>query len=256
MTTANETSTGHSTRTLWRVNEVSKLTGVSIRTLQYYDRIGLLHPAKYTEAGYRLYDDAALETLQQILLFRELEFPLKDIKEIISSPDFDRRKALDQQIELLRLKKEHIENLIDLAREIKLSGVKKLTFDAFDTRKIDEYAAQAKASWGTTPAYKEYEEKSKGRTKEEDKKIYQGMIDLFAQFGRIRDTDPASGEAQALVKKLQDYITEHMYTCTKEILSGLGKMYVAGGEFTQNIDSYGGEGTAEFAARAIEIFCK
>ena len=155
MTTANETSTGHSTRTLWRVNEVSKLTGVSIRTLQYYDRIGLLHPAKYTEAGYRLYDDAALETLQQILLFRELEFPLKDIKEIISSPDFDRRKALDQQIELLRLKKEHIENLIDLAREIKLSGVKKLTFDAFDTRKIDEYAAQAKASWGTTPAYKE-----------------------------------------------------------------------------------------------------
>lgn len=256
MTTANETSTGHSTRTLWRVNEVSKLTGVSIRTLQYYDRIGLLHPAKYTEAGYRLYDDTALETLQQILLFRELEFPLKDIKEIISSPDFDRRKALDQQIELLRLKKEHIENLIDLAREIKLSGVKKLTFDAFDTRKIDEYSAQAKASWGTTPAYKEYEEKSKGRTKEEDKKIYQGMIDLFAQFGRIRDTDPASGEAQALVKKLQDHITEHMYTCTKEILSGLGKMYAAGGEFTQNIDSYGGEGTAEFASRAIEIFCK
>ncbi len=256
MTTANETSTGHSTRTLWRVNEVSKLTGVSIRTLQYYDRIGLLHPAKYTEAGYRLYDDAALETLQQILLFRELEFPLKDIKEIISSPDFDRRKALDQQIELLRLKKEHIENLIDLAREIKLSGVKKLTFDAFDTKKIDEYAAQAKASWGTTPAYKEFEEKSKGRTKEEDKKIYQGMIDLFAQFGQIRDTDPASGEAQALVKKLQDHITEHMYTCTKEILSGLGKMYAAGGEFTQNIDSYGGEGTAVFASRAIEIFCK
>ena len=235
MTTANETSTGHSTRTLWRVNEVSKLTGVSIRTLQYYDRIGLLHPAKYTEAGYRLYDDTALETLQQILLFRELEFPLKDIKEIISSPDFDRRKALDQQIELLRLKKEHIENLIDLAREIKLSGVKKLTFDAFDTKKIDEYAAQAKASWGTTPAYKEFEEKSKGRTKEEDKKIYQGMIDLFAQFGQIRDTDPASGEAQALVKKLQDHITEHMYTCTKEILSGLGKMYAAGGEFTRQL---------------------
>ena len=128
------------------VNEVSKLTGVSIRTLQYYDKIGLLHPAKYTEAGYRLYDDAALETLQQILLFRELEFPLKDIKEIISSPDFDRSKALEQQIELLKLKKEHIENLIDLAVGIKAIGVKPLTFDAFDTRKIDEYAAQAKAA--------------------------------------------------------------------------------------------------------------
>ena len=238
------------------VNEVSKLTGVSIRTLQYYDKIGLLHPAKYTEAGYRLYDDAALETLQQILLFRELEFPLKEIKEIISSPDFDRSKALGQQIELLRLKKEHIENLIELAKGIKLLGVRNLKFDAFDTRKIDEYAAQAKASWGQTPAYKEYEEKAKGRTKEEDKKIYQGMIDIFAEFGAIRESDPESGEAQALVKKLQEYITEHMYTCTNEILSELGKMYAGGGDFTKNIDSFGGEGTAEFASKAIEFYCR
>ena len=238
------------------VNEVSKLTGVSIRTLQYYDKIGLLHPAKYTEAGYRLYDDAALETLQQILLFRELEFPLKEIKEIIGSPDFDRSKALGQQIELLRLKKEHIENLIELAKGIKLLGVRNLKFDAFDTRKIDEYAAQAKASWGQTPAYKEYEEKAKGRTKEEDKKIYQGMIDIFAEFGAIRESDPASGEAQALVKKLQEYITEHMYTCTNEILSELGKMYAGGGDFTKNIDSFGGEGTAEFASKAIEYYCR
>lgn len=94
------------------VNEVSKLTGVSIRTLQYYDKIGLLKPTEYTKAGYRLYDDAALETLQQILLFRELEFPLKDIKNIVTSSGFDKNKALQQQIELLELKKEHIDNLI------------------------------------------------------------------------------------------------------------------------------------------------
>ena len=238
------------------VNEVSKLTGVSIRTLQYYDKIGLLHPAKYTEAGYRLYNDAALETLQQILLFRELEFPLKDIKEIISRPDFDRSKALEQQIMLLTLKKEHIENLIDLAKGIKLWGVRKLKFEAFDTSKIDEYAAQAKAYWGKTPAYKEFEEKSRGRTKEEDKKIYQGMIDIFGEFGQIRNTEPSSKDAQALVKKLQDYITEHMYTCTKKILSSLGKMYAGGGDFTKNIDSYGGEGTAEFTSQAIEIYCR
>ncbi len=238
------------------VQKVSKLTGVSIRTLQYYDKIGLLHPTEYSEAGYRLYDDTALETLQQILLFRELEFPLKDIKKIISSPDFDRSKALEQQIELLTLKKEHIENLIDLAKGIKLIGVRELKFDAFDTRKIDEYAAQAKASWGNTPAYKEYEEKSKGRTKEEDRDINQGMIDIFAEFGEIRTSDPASEEAQALVKKLQDYITAHFYTCTNEILNGLGKMYAGGGDFTKNIDSYGGEGTAEFAHQAIKIYCK
>ncbi len=237
------------------VNEVSRLTGVSIRTLQYYDKIGLLHPAKYTEAGYRLYDDACLERLQQILLFRELEFPLKDIREILDSPSFDRSKALAQQIELLTLKKEHIENLISLARGIKQIGVKKLTFDAFNTKKIDEYAAQAKASWGGTAAYKEYEERSKGRTKADIQKINVQLMDIFAEFGAIRDTDPASEQAQTLVKKLQDFITENMYTCTNEILRGLGEMYAGGGEFTENIDKYGGEGTAEFAAAAIENYC-
>ena len=83
------------------VKEVSRLTGVSVRTLQYYDRIGLLHPAEYTESGYRLYDDAALEILQQILLFRELEFPLKQISQIIHAPDFDRNRALEQQIDFI-----------------------------------------------------------------------------------------------------------------------------------------------------------
>ena len=238
------------------VHEVSNLTGVSIRTLQYYDRIGLLHPTEYTGAGYRLYDDAALETLQQILLFRELEFPLKDIKKIIESPDFDRSKALSQQIELLKLKKEHIENLIDLAMKIKKTGVRELAFDAFDTGKMDEYAARAKASWGATDAYKEFERKSRGRTKEESMDINKGMIDIFAEFGAVRNTDPASDQVQSLVKKLQDYISEHFYTCTKEILGGLGKMYAAGGDFTTNIDSYGGEGTAELVHKAIEIYCR
>ena len=238
------------------VQKVSQLTGVSIRTLQYYDRIGLLPPTEYTDAGYRLYDDKALETLQQILLFRELEFPLKDIGKIIGSPDFDRNKALEQQIELLTLKKEHIENLIDLARGIQLLGVRHLKFDAFDTKKIDEYAARAKASWGNTPAYKEFEEKSKGRTKEQDREISLGMMDIFTEFGAIRTSEPGSEEAQALVKKLQDYITAHFYTCTDEILKGLGKMYSGGGDFTKNIDSYGGEGTAEVTHRAIEIYCK
>ena len=174
----------------------------------------------------------------------------------MGSPDFDRSKALAQQIELLTLKKEHLENLIDLAKGLKLRGVRHLKFDAFDTRKIDEYAAQAKASWGTTPAYREFEEKSKGRTREQDQNIALGLMDIFSEFGAIKDADPASVGAQALVKKLQDYITQNFYTCTNEILSGLGKMYAGGGDFTKNIDSYGGEGTAEFAHRAIEIYCK
>ena len=126
------------------VSEVSRLTGVSIRTLQYYDTIGLLPPTGYTEAGYRLYDDTAMERLQQILLFKELEFPLKEIKEILDAPDFDRDMALSQQIELLTMKKAHLEDLIDFARTIKMSGVKKMDYQVFDTTKMDAYARQAK----------------------------------------------------------------------------------------------------------------
>ena len=238
------------------VHEVSSLTGVSIRTLQYYDRIGLLHPAEYTGAGYRLYDDAALETLQQILLFRELEFPLKDIQRIIQSPSFDRQKALDQQITLLELKKEHLDNLISLAREIKTAGEKtNMDFSAFDTKKMDEYAARAKEAWGETQAYQEYEQKTKGRTKAETMEVSRQMMAVFAEFGAIRNDDPSSPKAQDLVRKLQDFISAHYYTCTDQILSGLGQMYAAGGEMTDNIDSYGGEGTAVFASQAIRVFC-
>ena len=238
------------------VHEVSSLTGVSIRTLQYYDRIGLLHPAGYTDAGYRLYDDTALETLQQILLFRELEFPLKDIQRIIQSPSFDRQKALDQQITLLELKKEHLDDLIHLARGIKeAGGDTKMDFSSFDTKKMDEYAAEAKKAWGNTPAYREYEQKAKGRSKQETAAVNRKMMEIFAEFGAIRHEDPSSEKAQALVRKLQNFISAHFYTCTDQILAGLGQMYAAGGEMTSNIDSYGGEGTAVFASRAIRVFC-
>ena len=237
------------------VNEVSKLTGVSIRTLQYYDKIGLLGPTKYTEAGYRLYDDTALEKLHQILLFKELEFPLKDIKEIVNRSDFDKTKALDQQIELLMLKKEHIENLINMCRGLKARGVKNMNWTAFDSSKLDEYSRKAKEQWGGTPAYKEYEEKSKNRSKEDERKLMDGLMKIFEEFGEIKDKESSSGEAQTQVKKLQSFITENMYTCTDEILFGLGKMYAGGGEFTQNIDKFGGAGTAEFAYKAIKKYC-
>ena len=105
------------------VHEVSQKTGVSIRALHHYDAMGLLRPTQVTEAGYRLYDDTALERLQQILLFRELQFPLKEIAEIIDSPDFDRKTALDQQIRLLELRKERLENLIAFARNCRKTGV-------------------------------------------------------------------------------------------------------------------------------------
>lgn len=236
------------------VNEVSKITGVSIRALQYYDTIGLLKPVEYTASGYRLYDDTSLERLQQILLFRELEFPLKEIKGIIDAPNFDRNKALEQQIELLTMKKEHLENLINLARGIKGIGTKYMDFKAFDTRKIDEYSKRAKELWGQTPEYKEYEEKTKNWTEDDEVTVANEFMKIFVEFGQMKEMNPSDEQVQTQVKKLQDYITEHFYTCSVKILQGLGRMYAGGGELTENIDVAGGTGTAEFASKAIDIF--
>lgn len=237
------------------VNEVSKMTGVSIRTLQYYDTIGLLKPIGYTESGYRLYDDTSLERLQQILLFKELEFPLREIREIIDAPNFNKSKALEQQIELLTLKKEHLENLIHFARGIKMLGVKYMDFKVFDTKKMDEYAKSAKEQWGKTAEYKEFEQKAKNWTDDDQKDMMNDFMHIFAEFGEMKEMDPASENVQGLVKKLKNYISEHFYHCTNEILCCLGKMYAGGGEFTENIDAVGGKGTAEFTHEAIEIFC-
>ena len=237
------------------VHEVSRLTGVSIRALQYYDSIGLLRPAERTEAGYRLYDDGDLETLHQILMFRELEFPLKEIRRILGSPDFDREKAIDRQIGLLRLKKERLERLLRLAREMKQGGKDKMDFSAFDRTELEEYARRAKAEWGGTPEYREYERKAEGRTGEEQEALNREMMWIFAEIGAERNGDPASEKVQGLVKKLKDFISEHYYVCSDKVLAGLGQMYAAGGEMTENIDRAGGEGTGAFANEAIRVWC-
>ena len=105
------------------IHEVSKLAGVTVRTLHHYDAIDLLPPTALTEAGYRLYDDTALARLQSILLFRELEFPLKDIKRILDDPNFDQAAALEDQIKLLELRRKQLRKLIALARETVKTGV-------------------------------------------------------------------------------------------------------------------------------------
>ena len=238
------------------VKEVCKRSGVTARALHHYDAIGLLRPTQTTEAGYRLYDDKALERLQMILLYRELQFPLEEIKRILDSSDFDRNRALEQQVHLLELKKEHIEDLIVYARGISMMGVDCMSFSVFDTKKMDEYSAQAKAAWGKTAEYKEYEEKSKGRSKEKNKTISVDMMALMSRFGAVRYTDPASEEVQALVQELRAFINEHFYTCGPAMLKNLGAMYAAGGEFTENIDAAGGEGTGAFIRKAIEIYCE
>ena len=128
-----------------------------------------------------------------------------------------------------------------------------MDFSSFDTAKIDRYAQEAKKKWGSTAAYKEFETKTAGKDMQEtgDK-----LMDIFRQFGEMRHLSPASNEAQALVAKLQSFISDNYYTCTKQILFGLGQMYAAGDEMNENIDKAGGEGTGAFARDAITIFCR
>ena len=238
------------------VTEIAQLAHISVRTLHHYDAIGLLKPTVLTEAGYRLYDDTALERLYLILLFRELEFPLKDIQAILDAPDFDRNRILEQQVEMLKAKAAHLQNLIHLANGIKLTGVKNLKFKNWDPKKIDEYNAQAETLYGKTDAWQEYQQKSKGRSKGQEQALGEGILELFTKLGAMKEMSPESSEVQSWVQQLQSYITEHFYNCTPQILMGLGEMYAGGGSMTENIDAAGGEGTGEFAREAIRIYCK
>ena len=244
----------------YTVTQVSRLAGVSVRTLHHYDAIGLLKPARVTGAGYRLYDDAALRRLQSILLLRELEFPLAQIGQMLDSPGFDQREALGQQIHLLQLQLAHTQRLIELAKRLQQGGTSQMNtdFTAFDKAEQRQYAEEARRRWGGTAAWQEYEARQKAAgqpagTAEDAAPI----MEHFRSFGRLlaAGCPPEDEEALRTAAALQQCITDHYYTCTDEILRGLGGQYLADQRMRASIDATGGEGTAAFAAKAIEAYC-
>ena len=240
-----------------RISEVAKLTGITVRTLHYYDEIGLLKPSEITEAGYRIYSREDLEILQQILFFRELDFPLSQIKEIMNNPNYDKEEALKKQKELLIQQRQRIEGLIKLI-EKRIEGDNNMSFKEFDMNEIEEnkkkYAKEVKERWGTSKAYEESEKKTSSYNKEKWGDINQETSEIFKGFAELRNSDPGSEEVQELVRRWQKYITDNFYTCTNEILSGLGLMYVEDERFKENLDK-NGEGTAKLMAEAIKIYC-
>lgn len=238
------------------VKDVSKLTGVSVRTLHYYDAIGLLTPTKVTDAGYRMYDDTALSRLQSILLFRELQFPLKEIKEFLDSPDFNQEETIAQQIKLLELQYKHIGELISFAREIQTKGVKTMNFEVFDTNEIEQYKAEVKSKWGNSKAYQEYEQRVVSHSEHNDSKFVNGIMSLFTDLGAMKQLPPTDKAVQEKIAALQAYINENFYTCSNDILKELGEMYVCDDRFKKNIDRFGGEGTAKFVREAIFVYCE
>ena len=240
-----------------KISEVAKLSGITVRTLHYYDEIGLLKPSDTTEAGYRVYSNKDLETLQQILFFRELDFPLNEIKEIMKNPNYNKNEALNKHKELLMEKRKRIDGLIDLINKT-IKGDNYMSFKEFDNNKIEEnkrkYSEEVKNRWGNTDAYKEYEKKASSYDKNSWNTINEEMVEILKEFADNRNENPDSLIVQNLVEKWREHITLNFYNCTKEILSCLGLMYIGDERFKENINKYG-EGTAEFMAKAIEVYC-
>lgn len=238
-----------------QIKEFADLTGVSVRTLHYYDEMGLLKPACVDRStGYRYYDETCLLRMQEILFYRELDFSLKSICEILSSANYDKEKALIEQKTLLILKKERLDRLVSAIDDaMKGENVMK----AFDNTEFEKYKAEAKEKWGKTDAWKEHSEKTGSYSKDKWQSAEEGLNAIFKAFAvcKAAGNDICSESAQALVVRLQSYITENFYTCTRQILSGLGQMYVMDERFKENIDK-NGDGTAEFVSHAIEIYCK
>ena len=237
-----------------QIKDFAEFTGVSVRTLHYYDEIGLLKPAYADEHnGYRFYDEDSLLRMQEILFYRELDFPLKSIIEILSSPDYNKEKALAEQKKLLILKKERLEKLISA---IDGASEGRNIMKAFDNSEFEKYKDEVKEKWGKTQAYSEYTEKSKSYTKDSYSSMAEAMDAILSEFAAAMKSGYCadSAETQGLVGKLQSHITENYYTCTKEILTGLGQMYVFDERFRRNIDKHS-EGTAEYISEAINKYC-
>ena len=240
-----------------KINEVAKLTGITVRTLHYYDEIGLLSPSEVTEAGYRLYDDKTLNCLQQILFFRELDFPLNQIKEILTNPAFNANDALKNHKDLLAKKRERIDGLIDLVEKV-ITGGTNMSFKEFDISEIEEmkakYAKEVKERWGYTAAYTESEKKTAKYSTAKWQEVKEKQDSIFRRFAENMNKTPDHTDVQALVKERQDFTTKYFYSCTNEILHELAQMNMLDKRFRKNIDKFA-DGLAEFIAKATDIYC-
>ena len=234
-----------------QIKEFAEQIGVSVRTLHYYDEIGLLKPSEVdAQNGYRFYDERSLERMQEILFYRELDFSLKTIAQILSSPDYDKQQALTRQRKLLLAKKERLERLIDALDSMeKGEGFMKPNNEYEDLK--NKYAEEVRQRWGSTDAYKESQQRNTDFSQAAS--LLDAVFEEFAELDRS-GISPDDEAAKIQVEKLQRCITDNFYTCTNEILAGLGQMYAADVRFKTNIDKHG-VGTAEFVSQCINSYC-
>lgn len=248
----------------YKIKEVSDMAGVTVRTLHHYDRTGLLKPGKVTAAGYRLYSDADLEKLQQILFFKELGFRLQEIIGILDNPGFDRRQALRSQKKLLLEKKKRLEAIIGLVEQTLdsieggITMTKKEMFQAFDMSEIEkhqqQYAEETKQKYGQTEAYKESQKKTAAYSKDDWASIQARGNEIYQNIAALMDHSPADMQVQKAIGACRQHITDSFYNCTPEIFRGLGDLYIQDGRFTASINKVK-PGLARFMSEAIRLYC-
>jgi len=239
-----------------KVKEVAELVGISVRTLHYYDEIGLLTPDQTTESRYRLYSERNIEQLQQILFFRQIGLPLKKIKKIINSPIFDQIEALTMHRKLLIEKQNNIKILINTIDktiqykkgEIKMSNKDKLAGFNFDE---NQYETEARKRWGDKAVNESYA-KINELTKEERDQMEKQFDDIYKDLAIIRHLSPDSDDAQAAIRRWWDYLNR-IGSYSLEAFKGLGEMYVTDERFKTNINQHG-EGLAQFMCDAMRIY--
>lgn len=238
------------------VKEVASLVGISIRTLHHYDEIGLLKPQNVTESGYRLYSERDLETLQQILFFRELGFPLKQIREIISSPDFDRKEALELQQKMLLEQRNRLNKMILTIEktikhekgEIKMTNKEK--FEGFDFSH-NPYEEEARKRYGDK-AVNESNEKISKLSKKDQKEFADKFIAIYTKLAEIRHIPADSKEAQEAIGEWYIFLNT-FGNYPPEAFKAVGQMYIDDERFTKNIDKFG-EGLSLFMRDAMAIY--
>lgn len=248
----------------YMVKEVADMAGVSVRTLHYYDQIGLLTPNSVNDAGYRLYSDDDLNKLQQVLFFKELDFSLKEIKEILDTPGFDKKKTLIAHKKLLIEKRKRLTKIIESVEKTIDSiqgGVKmdkKDMFNGFDMSDIEkhkkEYAEEAKKKYGQTDAYQESIKKTASYTEDDWASIMEKGNGIFRKLADLMEKGPANSMVQETIAEYRQYISDSYYTCTLDIFRGLGDLYVSDQRFMKNIDKFS-PGLAEFIKKAIDYYC-
>jgi len=228
------------------VGKVAGLARVSVRTLHHYDEVGLLRPSARSDAGYRLYDDADLERLQQIMFYRELDFSLEDIARIMRDPAFDRRNALLEQRRMLERREARIASMIealDAALDATQKGItmdKEEMFEVFGDFDPTEYEQEVEERWGDTGAYKESTKRAARYTKQDWERIKAEGEDQMARMLVLFDegASPEDPRAMEVAEEARLSIDRNFYPCSREMHVNLGEMYVADPRFTDYYDRH------------------